>query len=100
MPNSNRLKKLQKDSCEKSYRRKSDRKMEFFIFITGYCVQKFLPYNFFWVHFCAIFSTGSNSASNLTFYDTHIEFLQKTFFFLHLHFLLTVERNGWKKRNT
>ncbi len=39
------------------------------------CVQKFSVYNFFRWNF-HIFSTDSNSASNLAFY-THIEFLQK-----------------------
>jgi len=42
---SNLLKKLQKDSCEKSYQPKSIRKIEFFYFY--YYVQKFSAFNYF-----------------------------------------------------
>jgi hypothetical protein len=41
MLNSNPLKKLQEDLCEKSYQRRSDRKIDIFIFFTEYSVQVF-----------------------------------------------------------
>ncbi len=70
------LKKLQKDSCEKSDQRKSDRIMEFLPFIT------------LWKSFQPIFSF---LASNFAFYDTQIEFLQQIFLAyiriqLYIHF--------------
>ncbi len=68
--------KLQKDSCEKSDQRKSDRIMEFLPFIT--LCKSFQP----------IFSF---LASNFAFYDTQIEFLQHIFLAyiriqLYIHF--------------
>ncbi len=44
-----------------------------------YCRQKFSAYNFFWVNFFSLFSTDSNSASNLAFNDTNIYAYISTF---------------------
>ncbi len=43
----NPLKKLQKNACEKSFKRKSDRKMDFFTFITLTVCKSFRPKTYF-----------------------------------------------------
>jgi hypothetical protein len=68
--------KIRKNPREKSYQQKSDRKLEFLAFLTA--CKSCQPLRF-WVIFCT-FATELNSASNFLFYDTHIEFLKKTFF--------------------
>jgi hypothetical protein len=62
-----------KDSCEKSYQRKSDRKEEFFLFL----LLSFRSISSFLGEFFLIFKTNLNSTSNFAFYDTHIEILHK-----------------------
>jgi hypothetical protein len=64
-----RLKKLEKSSCEKSYQRKSDGRIEFFFYFY-ICLLKFLAYKFFGVAFFAMFSTDSKSSQNYAFLIT------------------------------
>jgi hypothetical protein len=71
--------KVANNSCEISYQRKSDRKMEFLTYIT---VCKSFPSIFFLMIFFALFSTDSSSALNFAFYDNHIEFLKQYFFLI------------------
>ena len=56
--------------------------------------------NFFWCIFSKTFLTDSKSAWNSAFFDTHIEFLKKTFFALFSTFLklwLQMRRKRLKK---
>ncbi len=62
------IEKLQKDSREKSYQRKSDITMKFLIFIT--VCKRFRPITSFGCFFLEL-------CINFVFNDTHIELLQK-----------------------
>ncbi len=55
------LRKMQKIHKQKSYRQKKGAKLGTFLFYTTN-LQKFLPNNFFWVHFFKIISTDLKSA--------------------------------------
>jgi hypothetical protein len=59
-------KKLCQNSCEKTYQRKSDRKIDFLFLLL--CAKAF------GLQFFPLFSTDSISASSFAFYETHIEF--------------------------
>jgi hypothetical protein len=72
---SNTLKTLLKISWEKSYQRKSDRKMSFCFY---YWVQKFLAYNYFRWYFYTFFN-GFKLSIKFFVYYTCINFLKLCF---------------------
>ncbi len=84
--------KVAKNSREKSYQRKSDRKMELLTFI--YCVQKYSACNFYLVNFFAHFSTDSNSALNFVCLRYPYWILNKILLTLKPKSDKTAQRNG------
>ncbi len=81
---SNPLKRLQKESCKKSFQQKSGTKIEFLTFIAVF--TRFQSNTSFERIFC-IFSHGFKLSIKFYVFDTHMEFFCNTFFSLFLHFL-------------